>query len=116
MEGCSCWGLMCMVLEAEFGKTINRFEDVEAEIAQETRQKLPEEIPEEFEQIGLAQVSEGDVLLLNSLRDGRLVPLHVGVIVGKGKVLHISEGTDSIIEDYTKARFHWRVAGAYRAK
>jgi cell wall-associated NlpC family hydrolase len=50
----------------------------------------------------------GDLVLL------RQAPWHVGLVLGRGRMLHIPEGGMSCIEPYTTGRWGNRVEGIYR--
>lgn len=41
-------------------------------------------------------------------------PWHVGIVVGRGMMLHMPEGRTSCIEPYTTGRWGRRVEGIYR--
>lgn len=113
IDGCSCWGLVRLVQREVFGRELPARTDTE-ELARVGKgdpnlykaygQKIPLEI-------ALA----GDVLHMRGVYGGRVVDLHAGVITKPGYVLHIEEGTNSIIENYmTNQRCAWRVIDAYR--
>lgn len=52
--------------------------------------------------------AEGDVILLHSQ------PWHVGVVIGRGEMLHSFDGGDACIEPYTGLLWRSRIAGFYR--
>src|SRR5690606_24777470 len=54
----------------------------------------------------------GDVVVLRVR--GR--PMHVGLVLGDGQMLHVEKGIDSVIERYTGAGWQSRVFGFYRYK
>jgi len=69
---------------------------------------------EGFAPIDLTDAKEGDLLHMWALYKSRKLPLHVGMVVEPGKVLHIEEGCGSVIVDYRKQPMNRRVIGAYR--
>jgi len=54
----------------------------------------------------------GDVLVFRIMH----APWHTGVCVGGGRMLHIDQGHNSVIESYTGIRWRHRFYGAYRWK
>lgn len=114
VEGCSCWGLVCLVQREVFGRVLPRHDEIE------TRAETGDASPLPFMGLGksvpIDEVIPGDVLHMYGVCNKKLVPLHAGTIVKSGKVLHIEEGTNAIIEDYRSKRCAWRIIGAYRGE
>jgi cell wall-associated NlpC family hydrolase len=55
---------------------------------------------------------EGDVVLLRMM--GR--PIHCGMVIVPGHMIHIEEGIDSVVESYRSLKWDRRVLGFYRAR
>jgi lipoprotein Spr len=116
-DGCSCWGLVRLVMMEQFDTFLPRHDQV---------------INNTFEGKGLASADQqfascpstpvpfgeeraGDVLQMWSIMYNQRVPLHIGVIVEKGKVLHIEDAVGAIVEDYVKSpRVQWRAKEVFR--
>jgi hypothetical protein len=60
------------------------------------------------------EAGPGAVLHLQSLYEGAVLPLHVGVVAKPGYVLHNEAATGAIIQRYDRPPLARRVIGAYR--
>ncbi len=49
------------------------------------------------------------------MREGR-IPSHIGIVTAPGKLLHVSEGSTSRVEQYSHGILSQRVVGIYRFK
>lgn len=114
-EGVSCWGLCVIIQRDIFGKDLSNHFDIEKIVEENPLEGIPDNHIEELRAISLDEVEEGDILHMWGVHNNRKVPLHAGVIIEPGKVLHIEQNAMSVIEDYRKSkRAAWRVIGAYR--
>ena len=110
-DGFDCWGLVRHVHRAQYGINLPSYAEYykttssEAEIS-----PLITIESEAWIKIEDAFVKEGDVVVLRM----RGFPLHVGIVVGDNKFLHISKDINSTIEDYTISRWRNRIVGFYR--
>lgn len=111
-SGCDCWGLLAMVWREEFGRDLpdyvsQRWTDgadpgaVGAGAAAYASQ---------FEKVPIGEERIGDGVLLRM----RGHPLHVGVVLAPGWMLHTHEGADSCIESFERFIWRNRVIGIYR--
>lgn len=111
-DGCSCWGLVRMVAKEQFNLDLPKYDEIEA------RAQKGEGSPNPYfcqgYSIPLKAAKGGDLLHMWALYKSRKLPLHVGMVVEPGKVLHIEEGCGSVIVDYRKQPMNRRVIGAYR--
>jgi len=105
-QGADCWGLLCMVMAEVFGHALPRH-DVWLD-------RASYEGAAEWTPVPLGDVEPGDVLHMWGIHDGARVPLHCGVIVEPGLVLHTEGPAGSIIEDYRRKRAAWRPIKAVR--
>jgi len=109
--GLDCWGLVRLVLFEQFDvvlpSLISGYDNtkdvggVSNTIEKESSSWKP---------IKLSSEKIGDVIVLRM----RGYPMHVGVIVGDGKFLHISQGINSTFESYKSSRWRDRISGIYR--
>lgn len=110
-EGCSCWGLVQLVLKEVFHKDIPRMEELERQAMQGSVHTAP------YQDLGLKveAVQSGDVVhMLGAYPEG-ILPLHCGIVTKPGYVLHVETDSTSIIEHYMRQPLQKRVLGFYRA-
>ena len=120
-SGTNCCGLVRLVLRDQAGVTVPTYREHYRDLGDEglvsdlIRAHLPEwlpvvERPPGLEAIDLTRVRMLDVVLMNV--EGR--PLHVGVVVGRGKMLHVERGIDAVVERFDRGPWGRRVVGIYR--
>lgn len=109
--GLDCWGLVRLVMAEQFGVALPSLatEYHRATDGVEVGRLVLREIPR-WDAVEEGEEEAGDVIVLR-LR-GR--PMHVGLVLGDGHMLHIESGIDSAIERYTGARWAERIFGFYR--
>lgn len=111
-SGVDCWGLVRLVLAERFGIEVPSYveeygstkerETIGAVIAREVQPPWVEVLP--------GQERPGDVVLM---RRGRH-PIHVGLVVAPGRMLHVEEGIEACVEDYRGLAWSRRVVGIWR--
>jgi cell wall-associated NlpC family hydrolase len=107
--GVDCWGLVRLVYAGELGIDLpNRADDYSNAGDRHAILPLVEEARPDWTRISGGAGARFDLVLI------RQAPWHVGVIVGRGLMLHIPEGGTSCIEPYTTGRWGNRVEGTYR--
>ncbi|HWP68825.1 MAG TPA: NlpC/P60 family protein [Rectinemataceae bacterium] len=109
-EGCDCWGLVRIVLQEKFGKTLPAFDDYE----KSTRDESERQVSMGLKALDVVRVDtpeEGDIALMR-IR-GKLC--HTGLYIGNGEILHTNRGTCAVIEALDGLR-HLRdkIEGFYR--
>lgn len=113
--GCSCWGLLRLVQAEVFNRHLPRHDEAVKDVAGGSA--LDTGVwgsGVKAQAIDLDAAQDGDVLRMWGVVAGKRAPLHVGLFVGSDAVLHIEEGTDSVIEKINAPRFRWRPIKAYR--
>lgn len=115
-EGADCWGLLCMVLEREYGVLVNDFE------CRPQYGTKPEEIEavrrfgemhtksSQWVKVRLHNIKPGDGILLRIAG----LPMHVGIALGNWNMLHTEKGIGSCVEKFSSPLWRNRVIGAYR--
>lgn len=110
-KGCDCWGLVRLIYQNEFDIVLPSYADnyLDSEEAVEisdliNREKL------HWKAVPLGQERVGDVVVLRLLG----YPMHVGIVIGKNRMLHIMKGINSVVEDYTRVAWKNRVTGIFR--
>lgn len=111
-NGCSCWGLICLIVEEIYGKTLPRHDSIERQAIK--GEADPEPYGFDGWEIPLAEATEGDILHMFSYYKGNRLPLHAGMVVEPGKVLHVQQGSTSVIESYKRPPLCNMIIGAYR--
>lgn len=110
-RGVDCWGLVRLVMAEQFGIVLpsystyydstTREDQLAPLIAEERQHWIPIEHGEEV---------FGDVVVLRM----RGQPIHVGLVIEKGRMLHAEVGIGSVLDSYVSARWILRVTGFYR--
>lgn len=122
--GLDCWGLYRLILKEVAGVDLPSFGEAYADantdgdgIAKAISAELPAwKMIAERRATGLAYAVQGqrerplDGLLIRMM--GR--PVHVGVVVLPGLMLHIERGINSVCEPYTGWAWNKRILGIYR--
>jgi cell wall-associated NlpC family hydrolase len=92
-QGCDCWGLVWLYHAEVLHKLIPRYDGYENAESPDMGGYISERW-NQWETVEPANMEPGDVV---ALRLGRL-PVHCGVYVGGGRMLHILEGRMSCLE------------------
>ncbi len=109
--GIDCWGLVRLVLLEQFNISLPSLANEYRRTADAARiaDLMTREIPL-WQGIDAAHARCGDVIVLRL--QGR--PMHVGLVLGDGQMLHVEQGIDSAIEKYRGSRWQDRIYGFYR--
>lgn len=107
-EKYDCWGLAIRILKDEFNYTLPDFSkeysssndkfNIPLLVARERTNWNKKSTPE-----------QGDVVLFNI--GG--YPLHVGIVVSKDTMIHISKGVNACLEKFTSKKWAKRIEGFY---
>lgn len=114
-DGCDCWGLYVLVLEREFGIRVPRYDSIywsKQSPLKALRAIREGEMSGQWEVVPDGMERPGDGILLLIDRQ----PIHVGVIVVPGRMLHIEEGVDAYLDEYRSMKWEHRRRGIYRFK
>lgn len=110
--GCDCWGLARLVLGERFGVDVPSYTSDYESVA-DTRKlaALAERSRADgWVEVALPEARPGDVLLLRLSG----LPIHVGLVVAPGWMLHTKKATDSVLDRFGGLAWRNRVLGAYR--
>ena len=103
--GADCWGLLRLVQQEVFGRTLpKRVTSLEA------IERIVQPKP-----IDVAVATTGDVLVMRGANP-RGFGRHVGTFVDNERILHTQEESASRIERISKGSLAWRILQAYRLK
>lgn len=117
-DGCDCWGLCWIVLEEQFGINAPCMDGVawDTDSTPFERRRAAQEIiktqQEYFDAIPAGYEEAGDILLLSLAGH----PLHMGLVVAPGWMLHSAHDADSALERYDGMVWRKRVDGFYRVR
>ena len=105
MEGCDCWGLMCLAYDWIMGFELPAYTDLPCGATQLAR--MVDRETAEWIRVDNHH-RKGDVLLFRGL------PPHVGMNIGHGKMLHMPRGVVSVIEPYRSPIWAPKLEGVFR--
>lgn len=110
-SGLDCWGLVRLVLGEQYGFALPSLA-AEYKSTGEARRiaSLVESQLPFWREIEAGKEKTGDVIVLRLKGQ----PMHVGLVVGDGAMLHIEQGINSAIERYAAPRWQDRIFGFYR--
>jgi len=108
--GWDCWGLVHVVLAERFGVHVPSYVGSYASTNdQDGLGRLIRSRMTPWHEV-TGREHAGDVALLRV----RGAPMHVGLVVAKGWMLHVEEGVDSMVERTDGPRWVKRLIGVYR--
>ena len=110
-DGTDCFGLVRAVLAERFGLHLPAY--VEGYASTEDAEDIARIIRGEmapWRPVPAGAERPGDVVLTRMLNH----PMHVGLVVAPGWMLHIEEGIDADLDRYDGARWRRRMIGIYR--
>lgn len=116
-DGCDCGGLLRLVYKTELNIDLPDWEERYISTHRESFKTLDSIFDEQTSTIGdfPMQVPLEDVQPFDALvfRMGKF-NVHTGIVVRKGKFLHVQEGGNTTIEDYLGLKWKNRLVGVYR--
>ena len=112
--GVDCWGLACLVYRECLGIELPSYDDSYTNLsAAELADRAVIINAERSRWIAVMttfDVRQFDCVLFT--RGG--MPAHVGIVVRYGVMLHVHEGIESVIEEYTSPKWRPRLEGHFR--
>lgn len=110
-RGLDCWGLVRLVLAEQFGLNVpclSREYDRTTDAVRIGR-LIAREVPR-WRRMPSGEEELGDVIVTRM----RGQPMHVGLVVGDGQMLHVERGVDSALARYNGLQWQDRIEGFYR--
>jgi len=110
-NGCDCWKLIVMVYREQLGIDLPDYAEIFVTDSLASLRRVARTMKEE--RLKWRQVQTPipyDVILL---RVNGLV-CHAGLVIDRRRMLHIMDGTDSTVEEFTGLQWKQRVEGFYR--
>lgn len=110
-EGLDCWGLVRLIYKEKLGLDLPSLVDRYDSTLEAARIGAIVEIEKtRWTEIPAGQEQPFDVIVMRCLGQ----PMHVGLVIKKGVMLHIEKGIESCSESYRLGRWKTRVTGFYR--
>lgn len=112
VDGVDCWGLVRLVYRECLGVDLPSYAGEYANAADRAHLErvIAGGILEEWTAIAADAARPFDAILMNQAG----VPSHVGLVAGRGLVLHVEPQSFSTIENYRGVRIARRLAGFFR--
>jgi cell wall-associated NlpC family hydrolase len=110
IEGSDCWGLVCMVARDIFKVDMPSYNEYSPDEDWQEMSDVIQRHIKEWDTVTAGDEVAGDVVLMRL----RGQPLHVGIVIGNNRMIHIMKGINSVMEDYTGRVWNKRVLGIYR--
>jgi cell wall-associated NlpC family hydrolase len=114
VEGVDCWGLIVLIYREQFGITLppyaDSYETTSRVSADAMAATVEHEKAEHWRAVAEADACFPDAILLRLWNR----PMHVGVVIERGRFLHAIEGVGVCVERYKDRQWINRVLGFYR--
>lgn len=106
-SGCDCWGLVHLIYRERLGIELPDYRGIFTDQSLATLRRVAEVMNQNRESWQKVDTPQPyDVVMM---RSGKYT-WHVGIVVSKNYMLHIMEGIDSCLEEYTGIMWKNRVA------
>ena len=110
-HGLDCWGLVRLIykhkLDIDLPSYINEYDGIED---RDKIAKAMEKHAYEWLEISSGNEQIFDVILMRI----RGLPIHVGIVIAPGRMLHILSNMNVCLERYNTTLWHKRIQGFYR--
>lgn len=110
--GLDCWGLYGLVMAEQFGLALPPYEgpDWSSDCSPRAVAAAAKEYASQFDQVPRGEERLGDAILLRIFG----LPVHLGMVVGDGLMLHAEEYHTSVIARYNSPQWASRIVSFYR--
>jgi cell wall-associated NlpC family hydrolase len=110
--GVDCWGVLWLTYREKFNielpDYITQYDDTNDAV--HLGGLIRRYLPIGWREISVGKEKPGDGILLRVCGQ----PMHIGVVIGNGRMLHVHKGINVVIESYKSAIWKNRVIGFYR--
>lgn len=109
--GLDCWGLTRLIMREEYCIALPSY-DTEYQHIRRPGEMHDVVIREKqsWTQVPAGQEVAGDLILLRMQGE----PIHVGVVIGDGRFIHVHSGINATHDSYRTLRWRDRIGGFYR--
>lgn len=110
--GIDCWGLYSLIMREQFGLELPPYEGPVWAAGSSGRGivRAAEAYASQFTRIEAADTRLGDAILLRAMG----LPIHIGMVVGNGLMLHAEEYQNSVIARYNSPQWASRIVSFFR--
>jgi cell wall-associated NlpC family hydrolase len=112
-EGCDCWGLVKLIYKEKLGVDLPDYTGTYWNGLVSSLKEVARLMKKEKDK--WQEISEPELYDVVLLRVGGIVG-HIGIILDKSRMIHITEGINSCVENYKSKLWKTRIAGFYRRK
>jgi len=111
-EGFNCWSLTKYVAEKEFGIYLPSYSEQYSTPLdyKELSNLIGKESTTNWVEVEKGKEKPGDVIILRL----RNQPIHAGLVVKRGKMLHVYKGINTVIDRYDSPLWKHRINGIFR--
>jgi cell wall-associated NlpC family hydrolase len=112
LDGVDCWGLLNLVWAEQMGVQLPAYEGALYHDQSSTEAVAQDAVAfaSHYAPVTPGREQLGDGILIRM----RGAPLHVGMVLAPGVMLHVEEGANAVIERYDGFRWAKRIVGFYR--
>jgi cell wall-associated NlpC family hydrolase len=112
--GAYCWSFFALAIRSQFGVSIDEYDGPLYHGRRTAREvgEAADAFAQRFRKIEDGAEQAGDAILLRMTG----VPIHIGLVVAPGLMLHIEEGCDSAWERYRDRTWKDRIVAFHRAE
>lgn len=110
--GIDCWGLYSLIMAEQFGLQLPPYEGPTwgSQASGRGIRQAAEDYARQFDPVAAGEERLGDAILLRTFG----MPIHVGMVVGRGLFLHAEEYQNSVIARYNSPQWASRIVSFFR--
>lgn len=111
-RGIDCWGLYSLILAEQFGMALPPYEGppLGSSASMRAVAAAAEAYARQFTRIEAADAQLGDAILIRVYG----FPVHIGMVLARGLMIHAEEYQESVIARYNSPQWASRIASFYR--
>lgn len=110
IKGADCWGLSRIIYDAMLGIDLPILDDYESTLDKEAIDKIIRKEMIDWQNVPKGEEIPYDIAVFNMLGQ----PMHIGVVVRSGYMIHCQRGAGTTFESYDSHRWRNRIEGFCR--